>query len=446
MDTRRQSNPFAALATSISLRVSMLALLAALVLPLDVSAATIQDTKKFGEPRADKALVYVIRDSAFVGRAVGIFVFADEQLVGFLRNNTYTFAYVPPGVHMIWGDTDSALDMYLVAGETYYVTAQPGNPMSILSTSDGKAAIEKVGAYIESDSADIDNGARRVAKRYDKIRKREAASTKSIEVLPTASASKTGGTVRLPSGTKVQIELMENLLSSLNSTGETVWFRVADDVKADGQVLIQRGTPVKAMLRLVRPGSSHGMQGLLDVALVSIDLDPSRRVAIVGQIASTGHERAVGAVSGGLMGLLIKGTESFHAAGTRFDAWIRDDNWLPPAQPRPAAAVQPATKAASVVLTFGANTREELPEVLLPLPCSAELSDVKLLSIGEWPLTEPVQALEASKYETGCSARFGGWSVLRYVHPGGARQDLHLLVHDGGKEVHIDVPITVRVD
>jgi len=52
------------------------------------------------------------------------FVFADDQLIAFLRNGTYSFAYTDPRQHMIWGDTDSTLDIHLVAGESRWCASR----------------------------------------------------------------------------------------------------------------------------------------------------------------------------------------------------------------------------------------------------------------------------------------------------------------------------------
>ena len=71
---------------------------------------------------------------------------------------------------------------------------------------------------------------------------------------------------------------------------------------------------------------------------------------------------------------------------------------------------------------------------------------VQLVSIGDWPLPEPVKALTAAREGEACVADFDGWSLLRHVHPGTERQMLHLSGQRGADEIHIDVPVTVRVD
>ena len=73
------------------------------------------------------------------------------------------------------------------------------------------------------------------------------------------------------------------------------------------------------------------------------------------------------------MGLMSTTTEAFEAAGSRYPAWIRDDTWLEATGAMPAAALRPATTAAPVELSFGANTRGELPPDRLSFPCAAEV-------------------------------------------------------------------------
>ena len=419
----------------------------ALSLPCSLPGATVQKTKQFGETRSDKALVYAIREKAFAGSAAGVFVFADQQLIAFLRNGTYSFAYIDPGQHMIWGDIDSTLDAHLVAGETYYVSMHFGGEFTLLSEGDGKAAIDRIGAYIQNDEKDTENGAKRAAKRYDKALKREANKEKpAVEELPATSAVPTEGAMKVAANTKLSLELMENLSSALNTAGQTVWLRVAENVASDGKVVIPRGTPARATLVQVQPGGVNGAAGAFRATVVSVDVDAKHRVPIFGDVSSSGGQRMAGEVTrGGLLGLFIKGTEAFEAAGTRYAAWIRDETWLPPATATPATPSHSTTVTPAVELSFGANTRNELPPVQLRFPCSAEAPAVQLVSVDDWSLPEPVKATTTKDGET-CTAEFDGWGLLRYLHPGTERQMLHLSAQRGGNEVHVDVPVTVKVN
>lgn len=422
----------------------LLALL--LCVPIHLAASTVQKTKQFGQPRSDKALVYAIRERAFVGSAVGMFVFADEQLISFLRNGTYGFAYIDPGQHIIWGDTDATVNIRLMPGETYYITAKVAGPLTVVSESDGKALLDSIGAYIQADDKDLENGAKRVAKRFDKAKKRDARTTKEVEELPAASAAATEGALKLGANTKLSVELMENLTSGLDRAGQTVWLRVAEDVTADGKVVIPHGTPVRATMARAQRSSGHGTPGNFNATLVSIDLDAEHRIPIVGDVSSSGKQRTAGVVSGGLIGMMTRGTEAFQPAGTRYSAWIRDDTSLQPFSATATASHPAATAAPPIELAFGGNSYDQLPSVTISFPCAAEPVSVELVSIGDWPLPERVKALSAARDKENCSAAFEGWSVLRFVHPGTTQQTLHVVGKDSGGEAWYDVPVTLRVD
>lgn len=411
------------------------------------SASTVHKEKRFGEPRPDKALVYVVREKAFVGGGVGIFVFADEQLVAFVRNNTYGFGYVDPGPRLLWGDAPQSLEVHLVAGETYYVEARPVNPISLLTEAEAKKAIEGIGSFIESDQKDLDNAAKKIAKRYEKVQAREARKEKAvIEDVAAPATAASEGTFRLPANTRIAVELMENVSSSIATMGETIWFRVAEDVAVDGRLLIPRGSRVKATVRQARSGSSFGAQGTLDIAMVSIDLDERIRVPLVGQLAAAGDERAAGVMTGLLVGAFIKGTEASHAGGTRFAAWTRDEAWLAPAAGAATEQRHPSGTAPSREFVLGANTRREPPPVELVFPCGDEVSEVHLVSVGDWKLAEPVRALSVSRVTGTCTARFAGWSVLRHLRPADQALPLHLHARSGAGDLHIDVPARIRIE
>jgi hypothetical protein len=409
-------------------------------------ASTVHKTKQFAEPRSDKALVYVIREKGFVGGGVGMFIFADDQLLAFLRNGMYSFAYADPGLRLVWGDTPSGLEVQFIAGETYYVGVKAMSPIVLLTEEEGKKAIEKAGAYIEADQADIENGAKKIAKRYEKAQTREAKKEKAeVEEVAALAPASGEGTIQLAANTKIAIELMENLSSSLSKMGETVWFRVAEDVAAEGAVLIPRGSRVKATVRQARPGRSYGEQGSLEVALVSVDLDDKTRIALVGQLAAAGDSRAAGVMSGLLAGAFIKGTEAFYPVGTRFSAWTRDEIGLPPAVVPPAAS-HSGVAAPPRDFTFGANTRRDPASLDLSFPCSGDVSDVKIVAAGDWTLPEPVAAAIVTRQAETCVARFAGWNVLRHVRASEKAEALHLHALSGGSEVHIEIPARMRVE
>jgi hypothetical protein len=74
-----------------------------------------------GEASPDKALIYVMRP-ANVGFAIKSWFFADDEVLGVNKGNSYFFAHVNPGKHVFWSKSENvdALEMEVKGGEIYY--------------------------------------------------------------------------------------------------------------------------------------------------------------------------------------------------------------------------------------------------------------------------------------------------------------------------------------
>ncbi len=79
-------------------------------------------TKQMGQATADKALVYILRP-AFVGFAIKMWAFVDDQFIGVTHGKNYTYVLVAPGEHVFWSKAEnvSAFKMNVEAGKTYYL-------------------------------------------------------------------------------------------------------------------------------------------------------------------------------------------------------------------------------------------------------------------------------------------------------------------------------------
>jgi len=79
-------------------------------------------SKEMGEVKSDKALVYILRPS-FVGFAVKMWAFADDQFLGVTYGKNYSYAYVNPGEHVFWSKAENvnAIRMKVTAGQIYYL-------------------------------------------------------------------------------------------------------------------------------------------------------------------------------------------------------------------------------------------------------------------------------------------------------------------------------------
>jgi hypothetical protein len=142
--------------------------------PIDARTATRSAEKQLAEPKPDAALVYFIREKRFQGSARTMFVFADETLLGTLDNDTYSFAYVPPGEHLLWLNWARInFEVELEAGKTYYYSIWTS--FDPLDEASGKAFIEAVAAYVTPDDNELEKSVDHIQDRYGKATASAAA-------------------------------------------------------------------------------------------------------------------------------------------------------------------------------------------------------------------------------------------------------------------------------
>lgn len=105
----------------------------------------------------DQALVYVYRESAFVGGGVSYDVYLGEKKVGGLTNGSFFFVDVPPGEHRFWAKTEAEDDVtiHAEAGKTYYIQGEVdmgvlvGQPdLTEVAAATGSAAIAEGLDYV----------------------------------------------------------------------------------------------------------------------------------------------------------------------------------------------------------------------------------------------------------------------------------------------------------
>jgi hypothetical protein len=144
------------------------ALLAAgLLAPASAPGADRIPEKRLAAPRADAALVYLIREKRFVGGGRTMFVFSDQSFLGTLDNDSYTFAYLPPGKHLLWLNWSKInTEVELEAGKTYYYAIW--STFDALDENSGKAYIGGISAYSTPTEREVAKGAEHIAERYGK--------------------------------------------------------------------------------------------------------------------------------------------------------------------------------------------------------------------------------------------------------------------------------------
>jgi len=162
-----------------------LAIGCALTAPPPLAAANRSATLQFGEPKADQALVYLIREKRFQGGGRTMFVFADETFLGTLDNGSYTFAYLAPGKHLLWLNWAKInAEVELEAGKTYYYSIW--TTFDLLDEASGQAFLKGVGFYATPEPAEVEKSAEHIRERYGKATasaaKKPAETTKATNL------------------------------------------------------------------------------------------------------------------------------------------------------------------------------------------------------------------------------------------------------------------------
>ncbi len=151
-----------------------LAFLASLLIPAAAEAAQKSPQKQRGEIAADTALVYFLREGRFQGGGRTMFVYADEQFVGTLDNNCYTFAQLPPGKHLLWLNWSRInAEVELEAGKTYYFNLW--DKIRPVDEGLGATMIDALGGYCTPEPKEQATSAEHIAERYGQAQRRAAA-------------------------------------------------------------------------------------------------------------------------------------------------------------------------------------------------------------------------------------------------------------------------------
>lgn len=147
--------------------VVVVALVVASCMPASLLAATKSAEKQFGEVRANEALVYLIREKRFVGSGRTMFVYAGESFLATLDNNSYAFAYLPPGKHLLWTNWAKInVEAELEAGKTYYYAIWTS--FDPLDEASGEAYVKGIDSFASPTPAEIEKSAEHIRERYGK--------------------------------------------------------------------------------------------------------------------------------------------------------------------------------------------------------------------------------------------------------------------------------------
>jgi hypothetical protein len=410
----------------------------------------------FAEPQPEKALVYFARPHNFVGMARTMFLYADDALMGTVDDDSYGFAYVEPGRHLVWTNwTMISEELEFLAGRTYYLrTAQE---ITLLDEGQGRQLVEQVRWHKTTTDKEKATAQRHIANRYERAKRREQKQEKAeIEEVAAAPVPEDlEGRLCIPAGTDIPVELVENISSAHSHLGESIWFRTLEDGIAEGTVYLRRGTWIEGKLRRAEKGGAGGKAGSIDIVIPALYAVDGTPLPVVGRVVTAGVDRTGAAmattVAVGVFGAFVKGKEATAFAGdpylvtTRADAWVGEPEAIePPAEEAAAGGVPEERPGSAAEIAYKPASAKNLDEVVFRLPCEHAPRNLAVTAIGGLELPSPVRlSVVTGSKGGGFEARTGGWSLLRYVRFQGERTVVPVRVEGTDQD---GTPLAWRVD
>lgn len=251
-----------------------------------------------------------------------------------------------------------------------------------------------------------------------------------------------GAAVKLPAGTLVQLELQQTVTSAYTPADTPVYFRVKDDVLADGHVLVRAGTLVTGRMINAQDRRMMGQSGTMAYGVRFVPAVDGQQIRVIGGTTRAGRSRddalATEIIFWGVFGLMTHGANAWIERGAVLEVQVLSDRQVDidkPAAAEPVAAVAAYharvashrfdfTHAKTVALNL--EKTQKLGTVqfdLQPDPqwAGAQLDarSWRLVGVDGTPLPLPLEPVSAGPK----GVAFDAWSVLQYCREG----DNHLL-------------------
>ncbi len=263
-------------------------------------------------------------------------------------------------------------------------------------------------------------------------------------VLAMAALPAEAETILLPAGTRVAVELTENVQSAFNTRGEIIYLRVAEELAIDGKTVIPKGAIVEAVVGDVQGTGMVGKSGRISFYPVRIlaadgkwlELDPTN-FGDEGEGAGAGMIVAIG--------IFAKGTPGFVSRGTIYHVITRRDKEIELVEMRPPREVPAADVMFSghvkPVKTVNMKRTNPGRDIELQVDCPPEMEslvptgamDIEVVSFIDFvPETSvPSEAVAIDSKKHLLRATFDWWSIIKYSQPGTTALTVQFELADG---------------
>jgi hypothetical protein len=135
--------------------------------------------------------------------------------------------------------------------------------------------------------------------------------------------------IAIPDGTELTVVTLEEISSKTAAEGDPLTFKVDEDVKVDGQVVIARGTLVKGVVSNAKKNGRMGKAGTLSIRIESTTTVDEQKIKLRASKGKEGDDKTGTTVAlvvlFGPLGFLKKGKDAKIKEGTKIKAFT-DEN------------------------------------------------------------------------------------------------------------------------
>lgn len=135
--------------------------------------------------------------------------------------------------------------------------------------------------------------------------------------------------VVLPDGTELTVITIEEISSKTAAEGDALTFKVDEDVKVNGKVIIARGTLVKGEISNAKKSGRMGKAGALSIRILSTTAVDDQKVKLRASKGKEGDDKTGTTVAlvvlFGPLGFLKKGKDAKIKEGTRIKAYTDEE-------------------------------------------------------------------------------------------------------------------------
>jgi len=158
--------------------VTVVAALVSVLLSVEAPLAAVMSREKtLAEVRESQATVYFLRPKRVNGAGRTMFVYADRTFLGVLESNSYMFAYLEPGRHLLWLNwAKTTKEIEVEAGTVRYFWIY--DHFSEFDADEGRRRIREASWFTTPEDKERKKAKEHIDERYDKALQYAGADTR----------------------------------------------------------------------------------------------------------------------------------------------------------------------------------------------------------------------------------------------------------------------------